>query len=195
AAVRACLEGERRRIDLGRAGDRHFLLMAGYGLDGHIARRVSLSAKRYLGATAYAAAALRESVRYRGRPVTLTLDEERRQELVLMMVAGNTRNYAGLVEVTPRARADDGLLDVCIFPGSGFRDAVLHLLRVVLGRHAGSSNVIYRQVRRLELDWQQPLPLQLDGDAWPESPTRVEVVPGVLDVMVPAGSGCPLFSG
>ena len=44
-AVQAAVEGDRRRIDLGRAGDRYFLLMAGYGLDGAIARRVHARAE------------------------------------------------------------------------------------------------------------------------------------------------------
>src|SRR3972149_3224379 len=58
-AVKAAVEGDRRRIDLGRAGDRYFLLMAGYGLDGAIARRVHLGLKSRLGAATHAAAAAR----------------------------------------------------------------------------------------------------------------------------------------
>src|SRR3989337_1632495 len=58
-AVKAAVEGERRRVDLGRAGERYFLLMTGYGLDGAIARRVSHAVKGRLGAAAYAMAAAR----------------------------------------------------------------------------------------------------------------------------------------
>src|SRR3990170_3763697 len=60
-AVKTAVEGDRRRIDLGRAGDRYFLLMAGYGLDGAIARRVHLGLKSRLGAATYAVAAVREA--------------------------------------------------------------------------------------------------------------------------------------
>src|SRR5437588_6434197 len=41
AAMRQMLTGERRRIDLGRAGDRYFLLMAGIGLDGAVVARMT----------------------------------------------------------------------------------------------------------------------------------------------------------
>src|SRR5438067_10902117 len=41
AAMRQLLTGERRRIDLGRAGDRYFLLMAGIGLDGAVVARMT----------------------------------------------------------------------------------------------------------------------------------------------------------
>src|SRR3970282_1996355 len=53
--------GARRRIALGRAGERYFLLMAGYGLDGAIARRVHLGLKSRLGAATYAIVAIREA--------------------------------------------------------------------------------------------------------------------------------------
>src|SRR3972149_1466527 len=67
-----------------------------------------------------------------------------------MLVAGNTRNYAGLVEITREAQADDGLLDVCVYEGKGTMDIVLHALRTVLRRHLRSKKVTYRKVRRLE---------------------------------------------
>jgi len=168
--------------------------MAGYGLGGHIAHRVSLRAKRLLGATSYAATALREALRYRGCTVRLSLDDELREASVLMVVAGNTRNYAGLAEITAEAKADDGLLDVCAFLGEGTLDILLQALGGVLKRHGKSEKVIYRKVRRLELEWEKPLPLQIDGDPYPHSPTKVEVVPSVLDVMIPQGVKRPVFS-
>jgi diacylglycerol kinase (ATP) len=194
AAVKAAVGGERRRIDLGRAGERYFLLMAGYGLDGAIARRVHLGLKSRLGAATYAIAAARETLRYRSSPVTLRFDGEEHASQVLMLVVGNTRNYAGLVEITREAQVDDGLLDVCVFQGKGTLDIVLHALRTLLRRHMQSKKVLYRKARRLELAWGEPLPVQLDGDACQTSPTRVEVAPGALWVAVPKGVRSPLFS-
>jgi YegS/Rv2252/BmrU family lipid kinase len=192
-AVKAAIEGERRHIDLGRADGRYFLLMAGYGLDGAIARRVHLGLKSRLGAVTYAMAAIRESLRYRSSAVTLRFDGEEHTAQVLMLVAGNSRNYAGLVEVTREARVDDGLLDVCVFEGKGTVDIILHALRTLLRRHVQSKKVLYRKARRLELFWEEPLPVQLDGDAYELSPTEVEIAPSVLWVAVPKGVRSPLF--
>ncbi len=194
-AVKAAVLGERRRIDLGRAGERYFLLMAGYGLDGAIARRVSLGLKSRLGAAAYAVGAIWEALRHRSSSVTLRFDGEEHRAEVLMLVAGNTRNYAGLVEITREAQVDDGLLDVCVFQGKGTVDIVLHVLRTLFRRHVKSKKVVYRKVRRLEMDWEEPLPAQLDGDAYELSPTEVEVVPAALWVAVPRGVRSPLFHG
>lgn len=192
-AARLAVTGERRRVDLGLVDGRYFLLMAGYGLDGAIARRVSQKLKGRVGATAYAIAAVREALRYRGTPITLGLDGDERPLNLLMLVAGNSRNYAGLVEITPEARADDGLLDVCAYEGRGTVDIVLHVLRTLLRRHRRSGKVLYRKVRRLEIKG-AALPVQLDGDAYEQSPAVVTVAPAALWVVVRPGVRLPLFA-
>jgi len=195
-ALQVALHGQARRIDLGRAGagqeQRYFFLMAGIGLDGQIAASLPLEVKRYLGATAYAITAIRESLRFRGQQVRLLLDGEPHQTRLLMMVVGNTRNYAGVAQVTARAYVNDGLLDVCLFPGDGPLDIILHTLRVIAKAHLRASSVVFRRVRRVELPEESVLPVQLDGDFCPAYPTVFEVVPAALTVMLPRRS-LPLF--
>jgi YegS/Rv2252/BmrU family lipid kinase len=193
-AVRLAAEGEPRRVDLGKAGSRHFLLMAGYGIDAAVARSVSRRVKGSLGAAAYAIAAAREALRYRSATIEVSLDGSSRTVEALMVLAANTRKYAGLTQIATEASVDDGLLDVCIYAGRGKPDIILHAVRTLLGRHRRSRQVTYRKVRRLELAWQEPLPLQLDGDAVPDSPTLVTVQPAALWVRVPRGLKSPLFS-
>jgi diacylglycerol kinase family enzyme len=53
--------------------------------------------------------------------------------------------------------------------------------------------VIYRKVKRLEFARGEPLPVQLDGDAFEQSPAVVEVAAGALWVAVPKGVSSPLF--
>lgn len=195
AAVQAQLDGQRLLVDLGRAGDRYFMLVAGYGFDGAVAQRVRLGWKRWLGAASYVLAALWTAVRYRGSRVRLQFDGgETVRAQALMLVIGNTRNYAGIVELTPEANVNDGVLDVCLFQGKGTADILLHGLRILFRRHTKSSSVLYRKARHLTLDWEKPLPLQLDGDAFVGSPRRIDVVPGALWVAVPPSPvRSPLF--
>jgi YegS/Rv2252/BmrU family lipid kinase len=194
-AVRLMATGERRLIDLGKAGDRYFMLFAGIGVDAQITRTVSLDMKRRVGAAAYGVAALREALRWRSRPVTVRLDGVERRMDVLMAFAGNTRLYAGLTKITPNAVVDDGLLDVCIYEGSGSLDIVMHTARTLLKSHKKANKVLCQQVRRLEFDWEEPLPVQLDGDPVGDCPREIEVAPGALWVVVPAGLRTGLFAG
>jgi len=193
-AVRLAVEGTRRRVDLGRAGSRYFLLMAGYGLDAAVAHRVSHGVKGTLGAAAYALSAVRQAWSYCGSAVTVSMDGERRAMNALMLVAGNTRNYAGLTQITRAAFVDDGRLDLCLYEGRGRWDILWLALLTLLGQHGRSRKVIQRRVDRLELTWETPLLAQLDGEAIPESPSEVTVAPGALWVMTPRGLRSPLFS-
>lgn len=193
-AVEQAITGERRKVDVGQAGSEYFLLMAGYGIDAAVTQNVSLDVKGRVGAAAYALASVREAVRYRGTHMRLRFDGEQVEGHVLMLIAGNTRLYAGITQITPEAVVDDGLLDVRVYMGRGRVDLIRFALQTLFRRHRGSGRVIYRQVRELDMDWESPLPVQLDGDPCSDSPSRVNVVPGSLWVAVPAGLKSPLFS-
>jgi YegS/Rv2252/BmrU family lipid kinase len=188
AAVQLAVQGERRLIDIGRAGERYFLCMASYGIDAAVTAGVSHRLKGRLGAAAYAIASLREALRYRGTEMTLRFD--RGEELAtkaLMVIAANGRQYAGLTQITPEAVMDDGLLDIRVFLGHGRVAIIMHALRTLFRLHRRSKRVIYRRSSTLELRWEKTPPLQLDGDYVPDSPASVGITPRALWVAVPAG--------
>lgn len=193
-AVQSAIFGTRRRIDLGKAGDRYFLLMASYGVDASVTHHVSPRVKGYMGATAYGIAAAREALTFNPVPIEVTLDNEVRWMQVLMVLAGNTQLYAGFAKVAPDAKVDDGLLDVCIYQGRGKPEILAHATRTLFRLHRRSRNVVYRRVKRLHLAWEHPLPLQLDGDPFPGSPPDITAVPSALNVLVPRDAKTSLFS-
>ncbi|HEY8490358.1 MAG TPA: diacylglycerol kinase family protein [Dehalococcoidia bacterium] len=193
AAAQVLHRGERRRVDLGRVGERYFLLFAGAGFDGHVNRLVPPGLKRRLGATAFVLTGLREAARYRPVPARLTLDGEELAVHLVMLVVGNIRNYGGVVEVTDRAVADDGLLDVCAYVGRSRGQAVANALRTLARRHNGAPGVLYRQAREVLLEPAVPLPLQVDGEDAGDTPARFRVVPRALTVVVPPGLESPVI--
>jgi len=186
--------GESRRIDLGRAGERHFLLMAGLGFDGHVIQCLSPAAKERWGALAYVLTGLREGLRYRGQEAHIALEGEALTVDLLFMVVGNTRNYGGVVEITPHARADDGLLDICLFSGRGPLQSLGHLLRVLTRSHVGAPGVFYGRARRVEVTSSRPIPVQVDGEACATTPIVIEARPRALAVKLPPGGGQRLLS-
>jgi diacylglycerol kinase (ATP) len=192
-AVELMVSGERRRVDLGRVGDRYFLLLAGFGIDAAITQSVPLGVKEKVGAAAYGISALKETIRWQPKPIAVRIDGREQELDVLMAFVGNTRMYAGITRITPTAIVDDGLLDICIYAGKGRRDILFHTARTLLQLHRRNKNVIYRRARKVEFDWSEPLPVQLDGDTLDYCPNEVQVQPGCLWVAVPAGLKTPLF--
>jgi YegS/Rv2252/BmrU family lipid kinase len=193
AALDLLHEGERHRFDLGLAGGRYFLLMAGIGLDANVVRAVPGAAKRRLGSTSYALWGLREVLRYRPRAVDIELDGERRRvENLYWLLLGNTRSYGGVLDIAGRARADDGLLDAYVFDGRGVTWLLRTFLSLVRRRHEEAAGVTFRRVSRLSIET-PGIGVQADGEYFGETPMTFTVAPQALTVLLPRGAADRLF--
>lgn len=193
-AAQVLLEGDTRPVDLGLAGSRYFLLMAGVGLDGAVARNLDLPMKKLLGRGAYLLAGVWTVPGFGGTRVQLLVDGQRLERQVVWIVVGNTRLYGGLVTVTPHARADDGLLDLCIFSGRGFFSSSGSLLALLGSRHLTLKSVEYRRCREISVQSSRPLPIQADGDPIGYTPQTFRVDAAALRVVLPAGTRPSIFS-
>jgi diacylglycerol kinase (ATP) len=190
--LRELLRGQVRQIDLGRANGRYFLLMAGLGFDAEAINAVEGPVKRRFGPVAFLAAGALAAVRNRGSRLRVQADGRTFETDAVLVTIGNTRLWAGAVQITHRATAADGLLDVCIFPGHSFLTRLRHMLLVLVGRHDTDPDVTYFQARELLVAARPSLPLQLDGEPFATTPARVEIVPGALRVLVGAGTAAAL---
>lgn len=193
--------GERRRVDLGRAGSRYFLLLASAGTDAAAARAVSITRPRRWRQTAYVAAGLRDLFRRGGRTMSFTIESdgahgstrEAGTWRTLLAVAGNTRLYGGLLQVTPAARLDDGLLDFCVYRGPGTAALARHAWRTLRGCHLAAPDVLYRRAVRVRVDAPSPVPVQVDGEYIGTTPVTFAAVPRALTIIAPRGLRSPLF--
>jgi len=186
-AACALVSGQVRRIDLGRANGRHFLLMAGLGFDAEAIHAVEGPTKRRFGPLAILLVGALAALRTSGTELRVRADDRSFETTAALVTIGNTRLWAGAVEITHHATAADGLLDVCFFPGRSLWSKLRHLALVVLGRHDEAPDVTYMQVRQLVLMARTPIPLQIDGEPYGTTPARVEIVPGALRALVGRG--------
>lgn len=186
-ATRQLLTGQIRRIDLGRVNGRYFLLMAGIGFDAEAIHALGDTSRgRFRAWTFFLTGAL-AAIRTHGQRVRIRADQEHFETNAALVTVGNTRLWAGAVQITHHASATDGLLDVCIFPGRSLLTKVWYLALVLIGRHDDHPDVTYRQVRELYVAARPPIPLQLDGEPAGQTPALVQVAPGALRVLVGAG--------
>ena len=191
--ARRLVHGRRHLIDLGRVNGRYFLMMASVGIDAEVSGLVSdvpllKRLKALAGPVAYAVSALLTAIHYRGRRVTLTIDGQVMRRRLLMLVAGNTRLYGGVAEITYQARADDGLLDVSILSGRGPLDLVRRGIAILRRQQLTASGIDYRRASQLTLNSPRPLRLQVDGEDIGTTPATFESLPQALEVVVLAGA-------
>lgn len=188
-ACEVIAHGVVRRVDLGKANDRYFLLMAGIGFDAHVVSHVHPRTKKLLRGFAYVLTTAGTFFRYEPSRVTLTLDNgETLERTAWLTIIGNVPSYAWEIKVTSLARLDDGRLDVCVFPQTGRWGNLRQTIRTLQGRHLQCCREVeYRQARRITIVSTPPVPVQLDGDAAGMTPLTVEVVPRALQVVLPGG--------
>lgn len=180
--------GKTRRIDIGRAGDTRFLLMAGFGFDAEVVHSVPSRAKGVFGKFAYAPMLVRESVRCQPSRFRLLFDEEITLETeAYNVIVCNCASYAPNFQIAPDARTDDGLLDVLVFgnePAMKLKFLGWVSQSLVTSAVADSSVERY-QARRLRIDANPSVKMQIDGDVRGESGIDIEVLPNALNLIVP----------
>jgi YegS/Rv2252/BmrU family lipid kinase len=186
AAAEAMLSWQTRSIDLGRAGERYFLLMAGIGFDAEVAAGVRPEEKRRFGALAYVIYGLDRLIRVRGSRAVLKLDGRKVKGRVMLIVAGNSQLYGGVVKITHRATIDDGLLDVCVIKGDGLWSALVHAVAILRRRYSLDTEIEYYRARHITITARPSLPVQVDGDTFGKTPITLEVMPGALQALMPS---------
>lgn len=191
-AMRQIVRGERRRIDLGRANGRCFLLMAGIGFDAELVPSVGARLKRWIGPFAYILSGAVAVFRTKERRVRVRIDGVTAEMRTHWMLVSNTRSYGGITNIMFRAEADDGLFDVGVMHRGGPWRFVVDGIRVLRKRHERSPNIDYVKARLVEIET-PGVPVQLDGERWGATPMRFEVWPRALTVIVPPGLETPLF--
>ncbi|MBX6314859.1 MAG: diacylglycerol kinase, partial [Isosphaeraceae bacterium] len=192
--------GRTAPLDLGVVNGRRFTLMAGVGFDAevvsrhHHARVGQAGRMRPTHRAAYVEPVLRASLSYRFPPLTVTVADPGREETLVGTTAFvfNLPRYALGLPLAPTARGDDGLLDLVVFRDPGPLRALRYLWLAFRGLHLRRPGVFHRRVRRVSVASAAPVPVQLDGDPsglilpGDGEPWAVAVLPGALEVVVPA---------
>jgi len=190
-------EGTIRRVDLGEANGRAFLLWAGTGLDARVVNLVEPRRRvdKVLPTTLYIIHTLRSARNWNGVDLEVVWPDGRAAGRYLLAVASNVRSYGGgLLRLAPMARVDDGLLDFWILKGHSLGDTVWRLLQVVRGVHLTSDDFVHFQASEAEFRAAGKLPMHFDGEPGAlQAPIRMRVLRDELCVLLPSGNQEGLF--
>lgn len=181
--INLVFHGRRRRLDVGRCGERMFLCVASVGFDAHVAERL---AKLRTGAISYLSYArpMVEALRnYPFEPLRVRVDGRALAVPVYHVVIGNTRHYAGPFTMTPGARPDDGVLDAVGFAGRGKMWLMLYMAAAAVQLHHRIPNVCCVRGTRIEVEAERPVAVELDGDFKTYTPAVFEVLPQAITVL------------
>lgn len=188
-SVLSCLQaGQTRPMDLGIAGGRSFLVVAGMGFDAEVVQRVVRSRRGHITHLSYADPLWRTFWEHRFPAFRVFTEGRLYWEGRGMVFIGNMSRYAMGLPVVRDARPDDGLLDLCIYSCHSRRQLVAHSIRTVFRRHVEHPDVRYARVKQVRVESPVAVPLELDGEAAGFVPLEATVRPGAVRVRVPPPS-------
>lgn len=183
-AMDVILRRKPRRVDTISLNGRRFLNVSVGGLGAEATAETPVGAKEQLGALAYALTGVRKLAdlvpgRARFTAPGLALDVE-----FFVFAVGNARASGGGALLAPRARVDDGLLDLCVVESCTRAELARLALRMKRGDHLGMDGVHYAQVPSLTIQATAPLAVNVDGEPGIERELQYVVNPGELLIHV-----------
>ncbi len=190
-ALALCMAGQAVPIDVGKANEHWFLNAASAGFAAEVTAATPPELKRLLGQAAYAVmgAILAMTVRhYRGR---LVLPDREVSGSGPVAIVCNGSQTGGGVQVAPRARIDDGLLDVLMVRQIPAK-ALLTAARELQELSPDGEYISYWQTPWAEVSPEEAIPVNLDGEPLRFASVRYEAVPRAIRLIAP--SNCPLLS-
>lgn len=186
-------------VDIGLCNDNPFLLWAGVGLDAFIVRRIEPRQRweKHFAVLHYATSAVWHASAWHGMNLEVEADGEIVRGHFLLALVSNVNLYAGgLFHLSPKAKLDDGLMDLWLFEGETLGDTVQMVLELFSGRHVRSESIRYIPFSELSLQSDSPLYMQMDGEPMiAESPAQIYVLPKSLLVLVPDGEQSDRIGG
>ena len=185
-ACRGLLQAEVWPLDVGKMGGAVFFSTSGAGVDAEVCWQFNRRSGRR-GFLTYAVLSLAAFKAYQSEEVCVTLDEgmELRLRPAVLTVA-NTSQFGNGAAIAPKARPDDGLLDLCIVEDIGLPRTLWHVRRLFNGTIEQAPGAQYFQTRGLRIERGKPGRFQVDGESMTGDATlEVTVMPKAIQIAIP----------
>jgi diacylglycerol kinase family enzyme len=163
---------------------RHFLLMAGIGLDAHIVYHVSGPLKARTGKFAYWVAAW--SLLGRRLPQIRVEVDGRKHECSFALLS-RVRNYGGDFEIARNVSLFDDRFEMVLFEGRSSLPYVKYFIGMAANRLSGMSGVTVLEPTQVKLFCPEDrrVYVQIDGEYAGRLPAEIRIVPNALTLLLP----------
>lgn len=171
-----------KKTDVGRANSSSFINVTSGGFGSEITATTPVEMKKVLGGGAYTIMGMIKAFKLKPYEVRLLVPgEEPVKANMVVMAVGNSRLAGGGFDVAPKARMDDGLLDLAVVSNG---EGALGQLKSELETPDNPDNrfLHYRQLKEFTVETEQPVHFNLDGEPTRQRKLKFSVLPGHLGV-------------
>ena len=171
------------KIDVGKCNNKYFLNGMGLGFDAQVA------AENYTpegnvkegSSSKYLWHILKTLLFFKELNMTTYANNKKQNSKCFINTIANGRRFAGQYFLTPKAIANDGLLDVCMVKELSLFQRIGIFQKVPKGEHLKNPNVNYYQTEKLVLEFDYEVPHHLDGELFFASEFEVSILPEKLN--------------
>jgi diacylglycerol kinase (ATP) len=187
--VAAWLGADRwRPLDAGRlatsTGHRYFINVADAGIGAEVVRRAARGPGWVGGTGNFLGGAFVSLLTHRNTLVRLRLDDGPvlRRRIRTVAVA-NGAYLGGGMRIAPAAQTGDGRFEVVTVGDVGRWLGIRSLPMLYRGTHGRLAQVEFGRARRVEIEGDQPIGIEADGELAGMTPAIFEILPGALQVI------------
>lgn len=150
-------------VDIGKVNDLFFLGNVAFGLGADFIKNYQKI--KYQGLFGYFLAFVKTLFTIREKHFIIDVDGERIITNPLVLIISNTNQQGYNFTVTPKAKTDDGLLDMVIIENiSNFKN-FKNIFKIIFGLKFYPGERIYKKIGNLNLTPQKPIDnIQIDGE-------------------------------
>src|SRR5262245_1950958 len=187
-AMRAIIEGRSRPCDVirlkHRGGEVFFINILSLGFVADVA---TLANRRFktLGAASYALAVVLCLAGFKKRVYKIKLDgiEDPDPPSTALLIFNNSKFTGGHMMLAPNADTGDGLIDIVRWSAGRF-DFIRNFPKCYDGSHVNHPLVWQARARHIDLDFNLPVDIMIDGEVMTARLKSLDVLPSALNVMV-----------
>jgi len=186
-AAKAIINGKTRALDTAKVEVNHIIKysnnMIGWGLVTDVGNKAEHF--RWLGTNRYTILSVVEVLRHKSRPATLIMDDKKIEDEFTFIIACNSIHVGKGMKMAPKARLDDGLIDLIVIRSDVSRTRLLQVLpKLFDGSHINEPELEYYQTSQFSLIPETDEILNIDGEIMGSTPIQVNVIPKAFEMFV-----------
>jgi len=183
-SLKILLKDQRKKIDLATVNGRIYHNGVGVGFDAwavHIANQVTW----LRGNAIYLYSVLHTLASFKPQEVEISFNDQIIVNDYFLMTIANGVSLGGGFYLTPDAKLDDGLLDLCLIQNMPKVSIIINLLKVYSGKHKDDPRVDIVHTKEIQIRSEKGFAVHADGELMSLNmqELNIKILPKIVDLV------------
>jgi len=176
-----------QKVDVGKANNKYFINVASGGAFTNIPYDVPSETKTILGKYSYyikAAIEIPQQIE-KSYKIKVSTEEKTLELNALVFLVSNTPSIGGFKKFSPDAKYNDGFFDVLVIEHSPPFELLNLFTKLLSGDHIHHKKVHYFKSKKVKIDSDKNLAIDLDGEYAFEAPIEISMINEGIELLTP----------